>query len=165
MHFALLLAFTSQPTTELHIATIAALIGTIIPLVTGVLVKKYADRAWAALVTLFLSVITGSLTALATTTNHIDWVGWAFGIISAYVAAVATYYGIHVPTGLAGAVQNSTANFGLGSVVSEPLNMTSAPRIEQLGTTLKGGRATATPAAVPRVDPPAGPTRRSGQPR
>jgi hypothetical protein len=164
----LLLLAVSQPTVELHVAAIAGLIGVLLPLVTGVFVKKYADRAWAAVVTLLLSVVTGAVAAFAQSgAAHIDWVAWVFGIITAYVAAIASYYGIHVPTGLAGAVQNATANFGLGSVVSEPLNMTSAPRIEQLGSTLKGGRATPTPAPVPRVEPKATPpvTRASGQSR
>lgn len=159
----------TEPNAALHVAAIAGLIGTLLPLVTGLITKKYANKVWATYLTLFLSVVTGAVTALTQNVigGHVDWLMWVLGIGSAYVAAIAAYKGFHVPSGLAGAVQNVMPNVGLGTETSDPLALTSAPRTELVGATvIKGGLTpSASPAPVEGVEPKATPTRASGQPR
>lgn len=160
----------TEPNAALHVAAIAGLVGTLLPLVTGLITKKYANKVWATYLTLLLSVVTGSVTALTQNVigGHVDWLMWVLGIGSAYVAAIAAYKGFHVPSGLAGAVQNVLPNVGIGTETSDPLALTSAPRTELVGATvIKGGQTPgASPAPVESVEPKVTPvTRASGQPR
>lgn len=164
----LIAAAVSEPSAAVHVAAIAGLIGMVIPLISGFVTKKYADKKWATYVTALLAVVAGSVAALSqdVANGDADWVLFVVGIGTGYVSAISSYKGFHVPTGLAGAVQNVAPDFGLGRATANPLDMTSAPRTEQLGelgVAVEGGRAPEfTPQPVPRVDPP---TVQSGAPR
>lgn len=158
--FMHLLAVVSQPTATLHVATVAALIGLLIPLVTAVVVRKYADRRWFVLCTTALSVLTGGLAALVERGDaHTDWATWLLGMVTAFITAITSYYGIHLPVGTAAAIQNATADFGIGGTAAAPSNMVSVARAEYASP--QGGVGA---TMVARDRPPDPPSVQSGTP-
>lgn len=94
-------------------------IGVFLTLVTAVLTKKMASSGLKSTVTAVLAAVTGSLVYLVGEDGALDWTGFVNGFINAYVPAIAVYYGLFKPTGLAGSVAQATRRFGLGKPVLE----------------------------------------------
>ena len=105
-------------------AAVVALVGLIIPLVTGLVTKSNASSQVKALVTTALSVLTAVIANLATADGNYDWKGFLSAFLVAFVPAIATYYGLWKPTGVAGSVQSATSGVGIGgstpAVTHEP---------------------------------------------
>lgn len=91
---------------------LALLSGVIIPLLVGFLTKLNASSGVKAILNFGLSAATAAL-ALVNEADF-EWrpflVNWAL----TWVVSIATYYGLWKPTGTSGAVQESTADFGIG---------------------------------------------------
>lgn len=91
---------------------ISVLTGVIIPLLVGVLTKMNAASAVKSICNAGLSAL-GSVLA----TMQLDAWSWKWFVISwmsTFTVSIASYYGLWKPTGAAPAVQNATANVGLG---------------------------------------------------
>ena len=101
-------------TITLDLAVWSALGGTVVPILVGLVTKLNASSAVKGVVNLVLSTIAGLIaTAIAG-----DGVLTQAAVVAAFLAlmtSVATYYGVLKPVGVTGAVQESTAGFGLGS--------------------------------------------------
>lgn len=90
--------------------TLTLLAGVVIPLLVGLLAKARAHPGLKALLNAALTAAAGALTLPGPFTAR----GFAAAWATTWVVSVATYYGILRPTGVAGAVQRSTANVGVG---------------------------------------------------
>ena len=95
-------------------AAVAAL-GFLIPLVTALVTKHFASSQLKALVTAFLAVLTGTIGTLVALDGGWDWSGFIDNFLNAFVTAIAAYYGLLKPIGLAGSVAHATRNLGIGS--------------------------------------------------
>jgi hypothetical protein len=94
---------------------VVRLLGLLIPLLTALLTKKLASQGLKAVVTLISSVLLGSIAYLVAADGGYDWEGFVNAFINAFLPAIAAYYGLWKPTGVAGTVANKTARFGVGS--------------------------------------------------
>ena len=93
-------------------------ISVLLPLLVGLVTKRFASGGLKATVLLFLSAVTGFLTELLSamdaalsfnvTQAVLQW-GVSFGL------AVLAHFGFWKPTGIASGVQIATRNFGVGT--------------------------------------------------
>jgi hypothetical protein len=95
---------------------VSILIGTVLPIVVGLVTKLKASSRLKALLLLTLSAVQGLIVnstlgdgaaVLSADTLLVAAIGW--------VSAVASYYGLLTPTGVSPKVNEKTAHFGLGS--------------------------------------------------
>lgn len=93
------------------------LVATVLPAVTAFVTRRFASSAWGATVLLLLSVISGWLTSLYATGGSFDLKTAVIAIITTFVTAVASHYGLLKPTGITGsqgAIQKAVP-MGIGS--------------------------------------------------
>ena len=102
----------------LDLATWAFIGGTIVPILVGILTKCRASSAVKGLVNLVLSAIAGIIATAIATGGALNE-ATVVAAFMALIASVATYFGVLKPTGVTGAVQGSTANFGIGKPTNE----------------------------------------------
>lgn len=99
------------------------LVATILPAVVAFVTKRYANTA-GALTLLFLSVISGWLTSLNATPDHsFDLKTAVVAIVTTFITAVVTHFGLLKPVGVTGAngiIQQAIPS-GIGSNDSGPL--------------------------------------------
>lgn len=94
----------------------AFVIGTVIPALTEMLTKADAPTWVKAIVNLLLAAIGGGLSA-ALNANTLDaghWEQIVVGILFAWLASVASFYGLWKPSGLSDKLQAATPRFGIG---------------------------------------------------
>lgn len=104
-----------QPTITLDAQAVAFVIGVLLPFVTAFLTKLSASSRLKAIVNLVLVGITGVVAVLTTNAGRTLTVKeFILAIGTAFVAAIASHYGLWKPTGATPAVQAATPNFGLG---------------------------------------------------
>jgi hypothetical protein len=104
--------------TIIHLDTTAVsmVAGLLIPLLTGVVTKLDSSSAVKSVSTAVLAVIVGTVNALLTSPDAgLSVVPTVYAIVLAAVSAWASYAGLWRPSGVAGAVQGATADFGVGS--------------------------------------------------
>lgn len=88
--------------------------GAVIPLLTGVITKLQASSGLKAMVSAFLSGVVAFVGYI------VDWNGvgtWQQALVVgliAFVTQAGSYHGFLKPTGIAPAVQESTAKVGIG---------------------------------------------------
>ena len=94
------------------------LVATILPAIVAFVTKRFAASQWGAVVLLFLSVISGWLTSLYAVPDHsFDPKTAAIAIVTTFVTAVATHFGLLKPvkiTGSEGVIQKAIPA-GVGS--------------------------------------------------
>jgi hypothetical protein len=96
--------------------SVARLLGLVIPLLVGVLTKRYATSGVKAVVNVALSAFTGSVGYLVAANGHdYNFAGFVNSFLSVMLVSMASYYGLWKPTGVAGTVAVKTAKFGIGS--------------------------------------------------
>jgi hypothetical protein len=97
---------------------LSILLGTIIPIVTGIITKAKLNESIRGLVTLTISAITGFLTtwSFAPDSDHFNYQSVILASTLAWVTAIASHYGVldKAVTGPDGAVQRTTGRYGLG---------------------------------------------------
>lgn len=93
---------------------VVRLIGLLIPIATAALTKYRAPSSVKSVVTLVLSVLTGTIATIAATDGGWDFSGFLNNFINAFVPAIAAYYGLFKPTDVTGKVGRATANLGVG---------------------------------------------------
>lgn len=96
--------------TDTQLITIAS--GVLVPIAVGLLAKLRAPGGLKAMMNAALSAI-GSVLAQVIPASF-SWKPFFISWASVWVVSIATYYGLYKPTGIAPAVQNSTANVGIG---------------------------------------------------
>lgn len=100
----------------IHINTelLSVLGGTLIPLLVGLLTKDHAPRAVKSVGLAGLAAVAGAASTAVAGGGNIVWQDYAVSITVTWVSAVATYYGLWEPTGVAPKVQQVTGRFGVG---------------------------------------------------
>ena len=97
---------------------VSVLIGTVMPILVGLVTKLNSSRALKSITLLFLSAAQGAIVnatmadgaaVLSLDTVLVAGLGW--------VTAVASYYGLLSPTGVSTKVNDKTANLGIGKPV------------------------------------------------
>lgn len=91
---------------------IAALAGVIVPLLVALITKLNAQAGLKAFMNAGLSGVGGLLATVLP--GEWNWRVFMTKWATAWVISIATYAGFYKPTGIAPAVQNSTANTGIG---------------------------------------------------
>src|SRR5689334_16385170 len=92
---------------------LSILLGTVLPILVGLVTKKVADRGLKAVFLAGLSAATGVLSSAQGNGGVVAKEVLIFGA-AAWATAVATYYGLLQPTGVSETVQDKTENFGVG---------------------------------------------------
>ncbi len=92
----------------------AILVGTIIPILVGVITKSTAAAGLKATALLFLSAVGGVLAVAIESNTGIIEKPTLIAAAVTFVTAVATYFGFLKPTGVSPAANNATSGFGLG---------------------------------------------------
>lgn len=106
---------------QLDVQTLTIL-GWMIPLVVGVVTKKWANAGVKAVTNLALSAVVGGIAVATEANGHVMLKTWLFNIVATFLQSIVAYYGLWKPTGAAPALQEATASFGLGSGQPEPVN-------------------------------------------
>jgi hypothetical protein len=94
--------------------------GFLVPLAVGALTKIHASRGLKAVLNLVLSAIAGGLAVALTSNGDVQLSTWIAGIAQTFIVSIASYYGLWKPTGVAPAVQQGTAQFGVGPAQPQP---------------------------------------------
>lgn len=96
-------------------ATLITLLGgTLIPLLVGIVTKLHAQPGLKALMNAGLTAANGALAVTIPAGASWAWKPFLVYWVTSFVTSSATYYGIWKPTGVAPAIQQSTAGVGLG---------------------------------------------------
>ena len=99
---------------EVDVTLLAFLIGSVMPLLTGMVTKISASSRVKSVTNLVLSVLAGVLAHLMENTGKSTLLDLATAAITAYLAAGVTYQNLWKPAGTTAAVQNKTAGTGIG---------------------------------------------------
>lgn len=100
--------------TSLNALDVVRALGLLIPLLTAIVTKKVAAQGTKAVITLVASALLGSIGYLAGEGGGYDLAGFFNAFLNAFIPAIAAYYGLWKPTGLAGSVAEATGDFGIG---------------------------------------------------
>jgi hypothetical protein len=93
---------------------IATLAGVLIPLLVGLLTKLEAAAGVKATLNAGLCGLSGVLATIVPEGMDWNWRTFLVKWATAWVVSIATYAGLLKPTGVAPAVQRSTAGVGIG---------------------------------------------------
>lgn len=108
----------------IHIDTtiVNFVLGTLIPIITALVVKDVASPGIKATVNAVLAAITGALVVALQAGGILNWQSLAVSVAITVGTAVIAYFGLLKPTGVTGAISSSTANFGIGTPVANSKN-------------------------------------------
>ena len=92
---------------------VVLIVGLFIPVITAAITKKVASSEIKSLSTLLLSVIAATVGTLVGLDGEWAWREFGNAFLSAFVPAIATYYGFWKHSLVTRAVTEKTANFGV----------------------------------------------------
>jgi len=95
------------------------ILGFLIPVLTALVTKAVTSSGTKAVVTLVSSALLGATAYLVTKDGGYDWEGFVNSFMNAFLPAIAAYYGLWKPTGVAGTVAAATRGFGIGKPALE----------------------------------------------
>lgn len=99
---------------SLDAATVARLLGLLVPVLVAFLTKQYASSTLKGVVNLVASAILGGVTYLVAENGDYDWRGFVNGGLDVFVVSVVSYHAV-LKQKVAPAVAAKTRNFGLGA--------------------------------------------------
>lgn len=94
-------------------AVISIVLGTVMPILVGVVTKQIANRGLKASLLAFFSGASGVLAGAQTAGGVVSRETLLYAAV-AWVVAVASYYGWYKPTGVSDKVQEKTKDLGVG---------------------------------------------------
>lgn len=96
---------------NIDVPTLSLIVGTVIPLLVGVVTKEVASSAVKGVLNALLSSIAGALTVVIAANG--EWVinDIVHGALATFIASIATYYGLWKPTGISASVNANTPGF------------------------------------------------------
>lgn len=100
-----------------QLISMAAGIG--VPLAVGLLTKSSAPRWLKSFLNVLLTTLAGAVTTVIVASNT-SFPAYLTDIGLAWVTSIASYYGFHRPTGLAGTFSAITGNVGLTATRTDP---------------------------------------------
>lgn len=116
-------------------ANVVLLVGFLIPIITGIIVKEVAHPGVKAVSTLVLSIIAATVGTIVGTDGGWAWRDFGNAFLSAFVPAIAMYYGFLKPAGVTGAVQRATADFGVLVKAKDVTPVVTDPSHAEVGNT------------------------------
>lgn len=123
---------------QVDVSALSMLEGLVIPLIVGLITKARANRAVKSVSLAVLSVIAGLISLAAKADGNIDLYTSAEAIITAFITAIASYYGFWKPTGVAPAIAGATPDVGIGS--NNPVSpMSDTTLVEPTSTSASSG--------------------------
>jgi hypothetical protein len=93
-------------------ALLATLAGLLVPLLVGIVTKLTAPAGLKAMINAALTALGGLVATIVP--GDFRWHPFLAAWATAWVVSVATYYGLWKPSGVAPALQQSTATVGVG---------------------------------------------------
>lgn len=103
---------------EFDVNTLTLVVGTLIPLLVGLVTKEVANSGLKGVLNALLSAVAGALTVLVDNGGVLGpWQELANAGFATFITSIATYYGVWKPTGVATSVQRKTARVGVGGTV------------------------------------------------
>lgn len=99
---------------EVDVVALSFVVGTLIPILVGIVTKSRASSAVKATANALLSAIAGYIVVAIKADGAIDLYSALLGIGMTWVSSVGTYFGFLKPAGVSGAVQDATAGVGVG---------------------------------------------------
>lgn len=99
---------------ELDLLTLSLIVGSVLPLLVGVVTKMNASSKTKAVVNVVLSFASGAGAFLATNSGQGHWQEVVAAGLATFIASGASYRNLWKPVEAAKAIQEKTANFGLG---------------------------------------------------
>lgn len=101
--------------TLLDPTNVVYLVGLVIPLLVGLVAKKFADGAVKGWLNAILTTVVVVIATLVGPDGGWQWQEFLKAFLETFLVSIATYYGFYKPTGIANAVQNIAPNFGVGT--------------------------------------------------
>ena len=112
MLFAIVAAITYV---ELDVAVLNKVVALFLPLLVGVVTKKVSSAGLKSSLLFVLSGVSGLVTTWIEADGKIPASQFIDSMLTTLMFAIAMYYGVWKPTGIAGTVIEKTRNFGIGS--------------------------------------------------
>lgn len=100
---------------ELDVSWLNKVVALFLPLLVGVVTKKVSSSGLKATLLFVLSAVSGLVTTMIQADGRVPLEQVIDAMVNTLVVAVAMYYGVWKPTGIAGTVTEKTARFGFGS--------------------------------------------------
>ena len=102
-------------TFSMDAAAVSLLVGSILPILVGLITKFGAPSSLKAVILLFIAAAQGMIVN-ATMIDGSAVLSWNTVVVAGlgWITAIASYYGFLTPVGVSPKVNESTANFGLG---------------------------------------------------
>lgn len=99
--------------------TVSIVLGLALPILVGVVTKAQASSRIKSITLAALAAISGGISQAVTADGSaILSQETLTTIVLTFVTAIASYYGLYKPTGIAPAVQAHTAQFGIGQAAT-----------------------------------------------
>lgn len=108
-------------------SNVVLMVGFFIPIITGLIVKEVAHPRVKAISTMVLSILAATIGTIVAQDGGWAWREFGNAFLSAFIPAIAVYYGFLKPSGISGAVQHATSNFGLLVKSQDEVNVVSDP--------------------------------------
>jgi hypothetical protein len=149
---------TTNQVIQVDVTVLTFALGTVIPLLVGLVTKLTATAQLKSILNLVISVAAGVLAVWIQAGGTITLMMLATAAFTTYMASQVTYHGLWKPTGAVDAISAATPNLGLGSgftlnspvVVQPPLVDTPPAPATPLPPAV-AGVPVETPAATPVV--------------
>lgn len=99
---------------EFDVQALAFLTGAVIPILVGLLTKLNASARVKSFANAGLSAVSGALMTVIANSGRLVWSEFVTSVGTTWVISIATYYGLYKPSGVSAAVQEKTADVGIG---------------------------------------------------
>ena len=102
-------------TLQVDLTWLNFIVGALIPVLTGAIVKSKASSQFKAYVNLAIGAVSGALITVITNSGQLQPKEFIASIGTTLVVSWGSYNGFYKKTGITDAVQGATGNFGLGT--------------------------------------------------
>lgn len=121
---------------QVDVTWLQPVVGLVIPLLVGLLVKSKASSQTKSFVNLLLSAIGGALATVIANSGSLQPKEFVSGIVATLVTSWSSYNGFYKGAGVTTAIQNKTSDFGVGTpvtseVIVDPALAAEAKLLEQ----------------------------------
>lgn len=107
------MVFAETLALDVHVLTLLS--GTIVPILVGLVTKRFVDSSVKLGLNAALSAIAGGLTVAIAAEGKVDAADWLTGMLTAFGVSMATYHGFLKPTHIASAIERIAPDFGVGT--------------------------------------------------
>jgi hypothetical protein len=101
-------------TIQLNPEWLSLAVGSVIPLLVGLVSKATLAKPIKAILNGLLSAIAGAAATALASGGSVQWQSYVITIITTWIASIATYYGFWKPSGVTPTISEATSHFGIG---------------------------------------------------